>query len=130
MRTFRTWSGVHQATPSRWATPGTEAEVIAVLREADRAGRRVKPIGSGHSWSDIAVPDPMGFTRRPARSASRTSAITSASVPGVAHREGVASWTPDQVRNVRIVRPAARAQSRPCSRNQATASRMVSSIGR
>lgn len=56
-RAFRNWSGVHRATPSRWATPASEAEVIALLREADRGGRRVKPIGSGHSWSEIAVPD-------------------------------------------------------------------------
>lgn len=57
MRTFRTWSGFHSSNPSRWATPASEAEVAALLREADRAGRRVRPIGSGHSWSDIALPD-------------------------------------------------------------------------
>ena len=38
--------------------PATDAPLKPVaVREADRAGRRVKPIGSGHSWSDIAVPD-------------------------------------------------------------------------
>jgi L-gulono-1,4-lactone dehydrogenase len=57
MRTFRTWSGHHTCIPSRWATPGTEAETAALLREADRARRRVKPVGSGHSWSEIALPD-------------------------------------------------------------------------
>lgn len=56
-RTFRTWSGVHRATPSRWATPASEAEIAALVREADRAGRRVKAVGSGHSWSDIALPE-------------------------------------------------------------------------
>ncbi|UJR80187.1 D-arabinono-1,4-lactone oxidase [Sandaracinus amylolyticus] len=57
MRSFRTWSGYHTTIPARWATPGSEAEIAALLREADRAGRRVKVIGSGHSWSDIALPD-------------------------------------------------------------------------
>lgn len=56
-RPFRNWSGVHRATPSRWATPSSEEQVAALVREADRAGRRVKAVGSGHSWSDIAVPD-------------------------------------------------------------------------
>lgn len=57
MRIFRTWSGHHTATPARWATPGSEAEIAALFREAARAGRRVRPIGSGHSWSDVALPD-------------------------------------------------------------------------
>ena len=67
------------------------------------------------------------LTRRPARSASRTSAASSASDAGVAHREGVARWTPDQVRNVLV---AGTRQSLPLARNHATASRIVSSIGR
>ncbi len=37
--------------------PASEDEIAARLREAARAGRRVRPIGSGHSWSDIALPD-------------------------------------------------------------------------
>ena len=57
MPSFRTWSGYHVSHPSRWATPGAEDEIAALLREADRAGSRVRPIGSGHSWSDIACPD-------------------------------------------------------------------------
>lgn len=57
MRTFRTWSGVHRSVPSRWERPASEAELAEILSSADRAGRRLRPIGSGHSWSDIAVPD-------------------------------------------------------------------------
>ena len=55
-REFRTWSGHHRATPRVWESPRSEAELQAALRRADAAGHRVKAVGSGHSWSDIAVP--------------------------------------------------------------------------
>ena len=55
MRRFTIWSGVHSIVPQRWASPGGEDEVAALLYEADRAGRRVRPVGSGHSWSPVAL---------------------------------------------------------------------------
>ena len=57
MRRFRTWAGTHTSRPRAWCSPATEAEVEAQLAWAVRHGRRVRPVGSGHSWSDVAVPD-------------------------------------------------------------------------
>lgn len=56
-REFRTWSGHHRATPRVWQSPHSEAELQEALRRADASGLRVKAVGSGHSWSDIAVPE-------------------------------------------------------------------------
>jgi L-gulonolactone oxidase len=55
-RSFATWSGVHRARPARWHTPSSEDEIASILVDAARRGARVRPVGSGHSWSDIAVP--------------------------------------------------------------------------
>lgn len=56
-RAFRNWSGLHRSVPRAWETPGSEAELIELLSRSDAAGRRCKAIGSGHSWSDAAVPE-------------------------------------------------------------------------
>lgn len=52
-----TWSGSAYWTPAETARPGSVAEVADVVRRAAAAGRRVKPIGAGHSFSPIAVTD-------------------------------------------------------------------------
>ena len=38
-------------------TPADEAAVVALVKDAGRQGRRVKVVGSGHSWSDAAMTD-------------------------------------------------------------------------
>ena len=54
---FRNWAGTAQAQAHAWVHPQSEAEIAAALIRAGRQGRRVKVIGAGHSWSDIACSD-------------------------------------------------------------------------
>lgn len=56
-RRLRSWSGHHRATPLGWAWPASEEEVVALVAEASSAGRSVKVVGGGHSFSDIALTD-------------------------------------------------------------------------
>jgi FAD-linked oxidoreductase len=55
--TWRNWSGSVEARPVRIARPRTVDDVAAAVKDAVRDGLRVKPIGSGHSFSPIAVAD-------------------------------------------------------------------------
>lgn len=57
MRTFENWSKVHRCTPREWLSPRSEDELREVVLRAARDGRRVKVVGSAHSWSDIALPE-------------------------------------------------------------------------
>ena len=61
-RAFVNWSGVHRAAPERWESPEGEQEICAALDRARRNGQRIRPIGSGHSWSAVAVPEEVALT--------------------------------------------------------------------
>jgi len=54
---WRNWSGLVHAEPSQVLTPSSTDEVAQIVTDAARAGQRVKPIGSGHSFTPIAVAD-------------------------------------------------------------------------
>lgn len=54
---WHNWSGRLTAQPSRVVEPRDSAAVAAAVKDAARAGLRVKAAGSGHSFSEIAVPD-------------------------------------------------------------------------
>ena len=54
---FRNWGRNQRAVPARVATPSTIDEVAAVVRRAAAEGRRVKVVGAGHSFTDIACTD-------------------------------------------------------------------------
>ena len=54
---FRSWSGVESAVPSGWVRPQTEADVRSAVRAARYAGRRLRVVGAGHSFSSAALPD-------------------------------------------------------------------------
>ncbi|MFI5494352.1 D-arabinono-1,4-lactone oxidase [Actinoplanes sp. NPDC051859] len=56
-RRWRNWGGNQESVAVDVLTPGTPDEVAALVKEAAAAGRRVKAIGSGHSFTDIAVAD-------------------------------------------------------------------------
>lgn len=56
MHRFRNWSRAYESSPTRWETPSTEAEVAAILARATADRAKVRPVGSGHSWSDVALP--------------------------------------------------------------------------
>ncbi|MDT7675262.1 MAG: L-gulono,4-lactone dehydrogenase, partial [Pseudonocardiales bacterium] len=54
---WRNWAGNQRATPSQVVTPASVAELSAVIGAAARAGRRVKAIGSGHSFTGVGLTD-------------------------------------------------------------------------
>ena len=53
---WRNWAG-NQRADVPVARPGSADEVAALLVSAAAAGRRVRPIGSGHSFSGIGRPE-------------------------------------------------------------------------
>jgi len=54
---WRNWGGNQQAVAVDVLTPGTVDEVSALVKAASGSGRRVKAVGSGHSFTGIAVAD-------------------------------------------------------------------------
>jgi L-gulono-1,4-lactone dehydrogenase len=55
--TWTNWAGNQTATPAMIEHPRSEEELLAVVRTAGEHGRKVKVVGSGHSFTDIAVTD-------------------------------------------------------------------------
>lgn len=56
-RVWTNWAGNQKAQVRRIATPSSTREVAQAVREAANAGLKVKPVGSGHSFSPAAVTD-------------------------------------------------------------------------
>ncbi|HTY73451.1 MAG TPA: D-arabinono-1,4-lactone oxidase [Actinomycetes bacterium] len=52
------WAGNQSVTGIVTAHPRGPEEIAAVLLRASGEGRRVRPVGSGHSFTGIACPDP------------------------------------------------------------------------
>ncbi|MFT4084762.1 MAG: D-arabinono-1,4-lactone oxidase [Nocardioides sp.] len=55
-RGWTNWAGNQRARPGRVAVPRSTDELAEVIRTAAAAGSRVRPIGSGHSFTPIGVP--------------------------------------------------------------------------
>ncbi|MGH3358062.1 MAG: D-arabinono-1,4-lactone oxidase [Nocardioidaceae bacterium] len=55
--TWQNWVGSASCEPDMIAHPGTTAEVSDLVRNAARHGQRVKAVGSGHSFTPIALTD-------------------------------------------------------------------------
>ncbi|TDQ49562.1 D-arabinono-1,4-lactone oxidase [Actinorugispora endophytica] len=55
--TWNTWSGTYRSEPRRVGAPADTAGVVAAVRAAAGDGLRVRMVGSGHSFTDIAVTD-------------------------------------------------------------------------
>ena len=55
--TWSNWAGNVTASPRDVADPADADEVAAVVTSAAQAGRRVKPIGAGHSFTAVAATD-------------------------------------------------------------------------
>src|SRR5690349_1659069 len=54
------WSnavGTESVRPSLLFFPAGAAEIVAIVRQAEAAGRRIRMTGSGHSCSDVALGD-------------------------------------------------------------------------
>ena len=56
-RTWRNWSGDVVVEPARVAHPASEDELAATVAAAAADGQRVKAVGAGHSFTDIAATD-------------------------------------------------------------------------
>src|SRR4051812_18777300 len=54
---FRNWAGTHGCQPRRYHQPASEAELVEVVRAAAADGAKVRLVGGGHSWNDIACSD-------------------------------------------------------------------------
>ena len=54
-KTWTNWAGNQRANPQTWVKPKSLGEIAAAVREASGQGRKVKVIGSGHSFTGAAV---------------------------------------------------------------------------
>jgi FAD-linked oxidoreductase len=54
---WHTWADTYQARPRRTAAPGDTSAVAAAVLSAADEGLRVRMVGSGHSFTDVAVTD-------------------------------------------------------------------------
>ena len=57
MPSWKNWAGNQQSKPFRIERPASESEVVEIIRQAALNKQRVKVVGSGHSFTGIAVPD-------------------------------------------------------------------------
>jgi L-gulono-1,4-lactone dehydrogenase len=57
MTTWTNWAGTVSTAPSAVALPGSVAELQDAVASAAAQGRRVKPIGAGHSFTAIGATD-------------------------------------------------------------------------
>ncbi|MEW9530245.1 D-arabinono-1,4-lactone oxidase [Microbispora sp. NPDC049125] len=63
MDTFVNWARNQSVTPSEIRTPASAAEVADAVRTAAKTGRRVRMVGTGHSFTGVALTD--GILLRP-----------------------------------------------------------------
>lgn len=54
---WKNWAGNQRCSPATIERPLTEAQLQTVVAAAARSGRRVRPVGSGHSFTSIACTD-------------------------------------------------------------------------
>ncbi|MDT0329624.1 D-arabinono-1,4-lactone oxidase [Nocardiopsis lambiniae] len=54
---WHTWADTYQARPKRTASPNDTPEVVAAVTSAAADDLRVRMVGSGHSFTDVAVTD-------------------------------------------------------------------------
>lgn len=62
---WRNWAGNQECLPSQVHEPASEDELAAIVKQAALAGERVKMVGSGHSFTGVALTD--GHHVRPGR---------------------------------------------------------------
>lgn len=54
---WHTWAGTHRARPRRTAAPNSTTDVAEAVTAAAAEDLRVRMVGSGHSFTDVAVTD-------------------------------------------------------------------------
>lgn len=57
MKVFQNWSGDVKSYPSQWEYPETEAEVVEIVKRAGREGKKIRVVGSGHSFTPLVYTD-------------------------------------------------------------------------
>jgi L-gulonolactone oxidase len=57
MPRWRNWAGDQECFPAAIERPGTREELAAIVRAAARRGQTVRALGSGHSFTEIALTD-------------------------------------------------------------------------
>ena len=62
MPMWKNWAGNLKSRPSVIERPTSESDVIAVVKRAVSNKQRVKVVGSGHSFTGIAVPEAVSYT--------------------------------------------------------------------
>ena len=55
--TWNNHSRDQRCHPRRIVHPTTTAELVELVRDAERAGTTVRAVGAGHAWSDVALTD-------------------------------------------------------------------------
>lgn len=53
------WGGTYSCRPAAFEMPAGDHDIARVVKSATAAGRRVKVVGAGHSFTDIALTDGM-----------------------------------------------------------------------
>ena len=66
MQRWESWSGLETAQPAQVLTPASPAEVVDAVVAARTHGLTVKMVGSGHSFTGIAVAERPAAASRPA----------------------------------------------------------------
>ena len=59
---FVNWAATVVTAPAGWHEPAAEDEVAAIVQAAAHEGQRVRVVGAGHSWSQIAAPRQVAIT--------------------------------------------------------------------
>ncbi len=60
VRTWTNWAGTARATPAHMVRPHDAGEIASAITDAVRAGRTVRPLGSGHSFTAVGAPESPG----------------------------------------------------------------------
>ncbi|MEU5862482.1 MULTISPECIES: D-arabinono-1,4-lactone oxidase [unclassified Nonomuraea] len=60
---FTNWAGNQTGAPAEVRTPTSVADVVQAVRDASAAGRRLRMVGTGHSFTGVALTD--GIMLRP-----------------------------------------------------------------
>ena len=68
---WRNWAGNQRTDPVRTVAAHDTGDVVAAVKDAARDGLRLKALGSGHSFTAIAVPDGVAVRARPTRRSCR-----------------------------------------------------------
>jgi len=54
-QTWKNHTGNQSIQPLRWCVPETLDDAVQAVKEAEELGCTVRAVGSGHSWSDVAL---------------------------------------------------------------------------